>query len=424
MIPAAFHVRSFRFQWPADLLVSCAFEMETLILGWYVMVNTGSVLLLTAFATLQFVGTLAAPMFGVAGDRIGNRTMLCAMRTSFAVLAALLMVLALAGALTPVWVFVVAAVNGIARPNDLVMRNALIGETIPPEHLTGALALSRASTDSARVAGALTGAGLSAALGVGLAYVVVTIFYVACLLLTLGVARSRPVADPTAAPRRVATIGAASWRDLKEGLGHVLATPKVLALLWLAFVVNLTAYPVTQGLLPYVARRVFMVDATGLGWLAASFSLGALAGSITMVVRGGRRGAVRSLLVATALWYVLLLAFAWAPTMGWGLAALLIGGFFQSVTMIAMSATLLEASGARFRARVMGVRQLVVYGMTLGLLGSGAVIEHVGYRVTISTWCAVGLLCTFFIALRWRASVWAQPSALPAAPTGASPRVP
>ena len=41
---AAFRVKSFRFQWPADLLTSCAFEMETLILGWYVMVDTGSVL--------------------------------------------------------------------------------------------------------------------------------------------------------------------------------------------------------------------------------------------------------------------------------------------------------------------------------------------------------------------------------------------
>ena len=61
MILAAFRVRSFRFQWPADLLTSWAFEMETLILGWYVMVQTGSVLLLTLFGSAQFLGTLAAP---------------------------------------------------------------------------------------------------------------------------------------------------------------------------------------------------------------------------------------------------------------------------------------------------------------------------------------------------------------------------
>jgi hypothetical protein len=54
---APFRIRNYRFQWPADLLTSWAFEMETLILGWYVLVETGSVLLLTLFASLNFIGT-------------------------------------------------------------------------------------------------------------------------------------------------------------------------------------------------------------------------------------------------------------------------------------------------------------------------------------------------------------------------------
>ncbi|HTP96695.1 MAG TPA: hypothetical protein VMK05_12660, partial [Burkholderiales bacterium] len=90
-----FRVRSFRFQWPADLATSWAFEMETLILGWYVLVETGSVLLLTLFASLLYLGTLIAPMFGVVGDRIGHRAVLCAMRAFYAVLAATLMTFAL-----------------------------------------------------------------------------------------------------------------------------------------------------------------------------------------------------------------------------------------------------------------------------------------------------------------------------------------
>ena len=90
MILAPFRIRSYRFQWPADLLTSLAFEMETVILSWYVMVETGSVLLLTAFGSLLFLGTLAAPMFGVLGDRVGGRAMLSAMRAIYAVLAAVL----------------------------------------------------------------------------------------------------------------------------------------------------------------------------------------------------------------------------------------------------------------------------------------------------------------------------------------------
>src|SRR5260370_900507 len=69
---APFRIRNYRFQWPADLLTSWAFEMETLILGWYVLVETGSVLLLTLFASLTYVGTLIAPVSRAAGDPIGQ----------------------------------------------------------------------------------------------------------------------------------------------------------------------------------------------------------------------------------------------------------------------------------------------------------------------------------------------------------------
>ena len=217
---APLRVRSFRFQWPADLLTSWAFEMETLILGWYVMVDTGSVLLLTTFGSLQLLGTLAAPMFGVLGDRLGGRAMLCGMRASYALLAASLMTLSFADMLTPAYVLVVAALGGIVRPNDQVMRNALIGDTIPRDHLMGAVGMSRTTMDSARVAGALAGATLSATLGIGRAYVFVTIFYLASLALTFGVSRGRPVPDPSAArclgaarPRacRVRRAGARCW---------------------------------------------------------------------------------------------------------------------------------------------------------------------------------------------------------------------
>ena len=58
---APFRNRSYRMLWPADLLTSWAFEMETLILGWYVLVETGSVLYLTIYGALLYGGTLIAP---------------------------------------------------------------------------------------------------------------------------------------------------------------------------------------------------------------------------------------------------------------------------------------------------------------------------------------------------------------------------
>ena len=36
-VPAPFRIRSYRFQWPADLLTSWGIEMENLVLGWYIL---------------------------------------------------------------------------------------------------------------------------------------------------------------------------------------------------------------------------------------------------------------------------------------------------------------------------------------------------------------------------------------------------
>ncbi|MDO8474634.1 MAG: MFS transporter [Candidatus Rokubacteria bacterium] len=413
MTLAAFRVRSFRFQWPADLLTSLAFEMETVILGWYVLVQTGSVLLLTAFGSLLFLGTLLAPMYGVLGDRLGGRAMLTAMRAVYAVLAALLTILSLTGSLTPVWVFAIATLVGLVRPNDLVLRNSLIGETIPSQHLMGAVGLSRATMDSARVAGALAGAGLSTVLGIGPAYLLITTLYLTSGALTFGVARRHPVPDPGEAPRAVspgvttvAMSSPSSGRDLKDGLLHVLRTPALLAPMWLAFLINLTAYPVSNGLLPYVAKNIYLVDARGLGWLVAGFAFGGLLGSIATVATGGPRRPERSMLVCTAIWYAVLLGFGHAGSLGAGLIALVLAGFVQNVAMISMTASLLAAAGNRFRARVMGVRTLAVYGLPLGLMAAGALIDLIGFPLTISALSVVGLVFTLLIAIRWRQSLW------------------
>ncbi|HJO85662.1 MAG TPA: MFS transporter, partial [Rhodospirillales bacterium] len=154
----AFKVRSYRFQWPADLCSTWAFEMENLILGWYILVETGSVLLLTLFAALQFMGTLVAPWLGVLGDRIGRKIVFCSMRVIFSLLAFAIMTLAFLDLLTPYVVLGLALLSGLLRPSDMVMRQALIGDTVPPESLPNALGLNRTSMDASRVFGALAGA--------------------------------------------------------------------------------------------------------------------------------------------------------------------------------------------------------------------------------------------------------------------------
>src|SRR4051794_26979782 len=181
---APFRIRSYRFQWPADLLTSWAFEMETLILGWYMLVETRSVVMLTVFCALLYGGTLIAPMVGVWSDRIGHRVMLTSMRAGYAIVAGTLMMLAFTGTLKPEIVLVMAFLTGLMRPSDMGLRGAMIADTMPPGILTAAMGIARTTTDTARIFGALTGAGLFAAIGIGPSYLAVTTIYVLGAIMT------------------------------------------------------------------------------------------------------------------------------------------------------------------------------------------------------------------------------------------------
>jgi predicted MFS family arabinose efflux permease len=400
---APFRIRNYRFQWPADLLTSWAFEMETLILGWYVLVETGSVLLLTLFASLGYIGTLIAPVFGVVGDRIGHRDLLAMMRATYAVLAATLMTLALTGYLTPLYVMIIVTIMGLVRPSDLGVRGALVATIMPSHQLVGAISVSRTTMDTARIAGALSGAGLFAALGMGPAYIVIVSLYLVSTALTLCVvapSKPHPIDEAVDAAMRRSPL-----RDLKEGMAYVWTTPRMRAAIWIAFLANLTAYPLSNGLLPYIAREIYGTNQTGLGYLSASFAIGSLVGSIALSLIGGIRVA-RLMIGATVMWYAALLIFAQIQTMPAAVACLMLAGFSQSLTMISIAVILMRTASEHFRGRVMGIRMLVIYSLPLGLMAAGALIDVIGFAATGTLYAAAGLALMLAIVLHWRADLW------------------
>ena len=403
-----FAVRSFRFQWPADLFTSWAFEMEALILGWYILSVTGSVQQLVIVGALVWLGSLFSPFFGVLGDRIGHRALLCTTRAFYALLAAVLTVLTFSGALAPWHVFAIAGLAGLLRPSDNVMRHVLVGQTMPAGMLLRALGISRTTTDMARVAGALAGAGGVAMIGMGPAYAVVTAMYVAAFLLSLGVAGAPPGAPRTAHP----------LAELWQGFEYVWRKPDLLGAFSLAFLVNLLAYPFVLGLLPYIAKEVFAAGQSGLGYLAASFWLGGLAGSLLV---GSARLPLRSgrvMLWCGGIWFGALLAFGQTISFGLGLALLFATGFVQSFCLTPLAAVMLRSSEDAMRGRVMGVRMLAIWGLPLGLLAAGPLIAHIGYVATTVLYGSLGLAATIAIGYGWRRALWHRAAAANAAYAG------
>jgi MFS family permease len=212
---------------------------------------------------------------------------------------------------------------------------------------------------------------------------------------------SRPkthrAADHTAVPSLL--------RDIKEGVVYAWSGPGMRAALCVAFLANLTAFPLTNGLLPYVASEIFHTNQTGLGYLSASFALGSLIGSITLSLTSGVRIA-RLMIGATLAWYAMLIVFVEIRSLPVALACLVLAGMAQSLSMISAAVILMKTASAHFRGRVMGVRMMVIYGLPLGLLAAGSLIDVIGYSATGTLYALSGLIAMAAISLHWRADLW------------------
>jgi hypothetical protein len=274
---------------------------------------------------------------------------------------------------------------------------------MPSDRLIAAMSIARTTTDSARIAGALAGAGVFAVFGMGPAYVFVTSFYVLGSLLLTG------ITPPTRNISLALTPESTSpWRDLKDGIAQVWNTPILLAVVWLAFLANLTAFPILNGLLPYVAKDVYALGQTGLGYLVAAFAAGALLGSIALSRVDAGVHLTRLMVVWTFAWYALVLVFAQMQGALGGFIALVLVGVGQSFAMVPLSIILLRAAGEKFRGRVMGVRMMAIYSLPIGLLAGGVLIDQVGFRAMASLYAMIGLVFTLIIVLRWPTVLWRQ----------------
>ncbi|MEM7251340.1 MAG: MFS transporter [Pseudomonadota bacterium] len=390
---AAFGVRSFRYQFSADLCTAWAIEMEVLVLAWYVLVETDSAFMVALIGVARFAGTLVTPWFGTLSDRLPRKAMLLGVRALFTVLAIALAGAALSGALRPWHAFAVATVSGLFRPADMMLRQSLIGDTVAHSMLVGAMGFARTTLDTARIVGALAGGAIMAALGIGTAYVVVAVFYLSSTLLSLGIA---------APMRNDATAASQSWRDFKAGLDYVAHSPKIHSLLWLAFLVNFAGLCVTGGLLPVVARDVYAMDEVGLGFLVATFATGALVGSISVatILRGIRAESMMAL--AMVVWHLALGGFAFTERPSVGIPLLGFIGFWSSLVMVPLSSSLLAITHRDYRGRIMGLRQLAVVGLPLGLLGAGTIVELAGTTIAIAAVGLVGVGSGVGIHFSWR----------------------
>lgn len=392
----SFRNRDYRMLWFADEATSSAEQIEFLALAWFVLIETESPLLVGLYGALRFTGTLFAPFYGVVIDRYDRLRLLTAARVAMLGVGAVIAALAFSNQIAVWHIFTLTGVAGMVRAFDNVARQTLIADLVARQDLSNAIALTRVGRDATQIVGPIVGGFVLEWQGLGWTYAAVIALHLAGALCVM-IARA-----PSRTP---AARGASVWSTLLESLRYAKGNQAILALLLLAFLVNLTGFPLNQGLAPVFAHDVLGTDSGGLGWLLGAYSAGAFVGSALIAGMARLERAGRVMVLGAVGWHAAIGALAFVERFDVSLGALAFAGISQSFTMVTMSILLLGSAPPEIRGRVMGLRSLAVYGLPLGLLASGAAADGFGISAALIVNGVVGIAATAAIVLPLR-SVW------------------
>ena len=371
---ASFQEPEFRKVWLGAVLFGLGMWMEWLAIGWFVLDETGSVFLAAlSFAIRTVPNLVLGPIGGAASDRFPRARVLLA--TSLVrMTAAVLMALVVFVDFAPVPILLALVfVTGSTIAFQNTSLQPLQAEIVGPERLGNAVSLTSFGQRSIGVAGALTGGVLIGWLGPGPTFLVGAVPLAGAALMFARLRRTTPT-------RRTSTTFAA---DVVEGLRLIVQTPMVRLLLGMMILVEILGFSF-NGLLPAVAERVLEVGPERLGVLTAGVSVGAMLGTMFLVITADRlpRGLM---LIAVFATFGSLIVVLGNSTIFW-LSAAAVAGIGASAAMVdALEWIMLQESvPAQLRGRALGGWNFAIGWGWVGPITLGAIADATDVPVALT----------------------------------------
>ena len=383
--------------------------MQRVAQDWLVLTLTGSGVALGISTALQFGPMLLLGLWGgTVVDRVDRRRLIMATQAVQAVLAATLGGLALAGVVELWMVYALALALGLTTVLDSPARQALVGEMVEPADYVNAQALNSTVHNAGRLVGPAIAGLLIATAGVGAAFLVNAVSFMAVLI---GLLRM----DPSAL-RPPSTSRGAGKGQVREGLRYVRASPDLTAVLLLVGVVALLGQNF-RVVLPLFAQSTFHGGAEVYGYLTAALGLGAVVGALFSASR--ETATSWGLLVSCLAFGVVNLVAAAAPTLVAAYLAMVAVGFVNIVFNTLGRTVLQLGSDPGMHGRVLALHGLVFLGTTpLGGPLLGWICQAYGARAgfVVAGVGALGTGCLLLPRLRALRAVADVPPGPPAVP--------
>ena len=392
--------RNYRLFFWGQLVSLVGTWMQQTAMSWFVYQITNSKLLLGVVAAMGSAPMMLSSVWGGSlADRYPKRSILVATQAAQMVCAFVLGAGVWAGFATPLFIIVIAALNGVAMGFDMPARQAFTVEMTSREDLLNAISLNSSIVNGARVVGPSVAGLLIGWVGVAMCFFLNGVTFIAVIA---GFLMMR--LPPFQRPAHAVSVGEHAWNGIVYTMKH--QRVRTILLLFLAVGVFGWSYAV---LMPAFARDVLNRGANGYGILMSASGTGAFIGAL-VVATYGHLLTPRALALG-GIWVFSIALFALSLSRNFyvALACLLVAGFGMLLFFSTSNTVLQTIVPDEMRGRVMGVWSLVFGAMIpLGSLEVGAVAHFVGTPFALAfgaVICAVSALITLWAIRRREAQL-------------------
>jgi MFS family permease len=366
--------------------------MELVVLSWYVLEKSNSPIIVGIYGALRFSGTLFAPLIGGLADRTNRRRLLLIIRASYLINGSIILFLIFLNLLDPWVVLLMTFLFGLSKTADFVIKQAIIPNIAGRENINNSVALFRAGNDITQMIGPAIGGLILSTFDIQISYVVIIVFYLASLLTLMKINKSAITSVSTSRP---------ILADLKQSTVYAIKTPIILGLLALAVIINLTAFPTYFGLISVLAKSTFQTSAANLGFMLGTYSLGAVIGSVFIGSFKKESSLGKILVIGTAIWHIGIIGLSQVTSLNITWPVLFITGLGQSLCVVTMASMLITFTPGDMLGRIIGLRQLAVYALPMGLPIAGVMAELMSVQVALAVDGIFGTILLIGAILIW-----------------------
>ena len=359
-----FRNRDFAFVWGSTALVGVGTQMESAVLGWFVLTLTDSPFLVGAIAAARMALNFLALFTGAIADRLPRNRLLASVEFIMGAMGVLMLALILTGRLEVWHIFAITLVMGVVRLCQMPVAQSLVADTLRTDQLSHGAAFNTVAMNIAMLCGPVIGGYLFKGLGAQGAYTAIACLYLASGLVALNV--RRPPTTVVRAPERVMST-------VLGGLRYVVGNQVLWAVLAVAVIINLAGWTVHTGLAPIFARDVLGSDSAGLGLLLFAFGSGALSGSLGFTMLPNLRRPGLLLILAVFSWHGTILLFSLSTSFYLSMAIFALVGMSFASTQVLILTLLLRTTDPQFRGRVMSLRSFAILAYSFGSVAAGAI---------------------------------------------------